>query len=175
MRREGKSMNGIMSTFLIIIMVIFGWLGIAEAQPGIAAGGEDLMFVQQLEKVVDPEKSSPAGQKVINGGVVQKRSQPGQPSGTPPQQPPQPIPPPEKAPAPKPAPPQVKPPDSEPSGTGPQLPHPRPHPERPQPKPSVSHPSGGTLEWLTPAVIAAIISVVGAIIVALIGLLTRRG
>ena len=169
-------MNGIMRTFFIVIIVIFIWLSIAGAQPDRAVRRENLILVQQRENHVDPEKSSPTAQKVIGGGGAQKESQPGQPSGTPPQQPPQPNPPPEKPPAPKPAPPQVKPPAGEPSGThGQQLPHPRPHPERPQPKPSVSQPSGESQGSMSPAVIAAIITVVGGIIVALIGLLTRKG
>lgn len=165
-------MEGIMRTFFIVIIIICGWLCIAAAQPERATGRENLILDQLQKNHVDPEKSSPTSQKVIGGGLAQKESQPGQASGTPPQQPPQPSPPPEKAPIPKPAPPQVKPPADEPSGThGQKL----PHPERPQPKPSVSQPSGESQGSMSPAVIAAIITVVGGIIVAIIGLLTRKG
>ncbi len=123
---------------------------------------------QPPEKPAAPKPVSP--QPTTPGAV---------PAPAPPAQPkPQPASPqPEKPPVPQPAPPPAKPPEP----TVHRAPHPVPVPEKPpvhkpvpQPKPPESKPSGRTPEPMNPAIIAAIISTVGAIIVALISLLTRK-
>jgi hypothetical protein len=166
--------------FLIMTVILLVWVSLpvmpyaqgtgssskTSAQPAQPLGAQPEK--QPVPKTVTPLSKPPAG--AFSGKAIQQpaRSTPAA----------------EKRAVPKPVP-QPKPPagpSSEPSVHPVPAPHPSHAPEKPaapkpapQPKPPAGESSGGSHWAMNPGVIAAIISAVGAIIVAIIGLLSRRG
>jgi periplasmic protein TonB len=165
---------------LIMIVILLVWVSLPVMPYAQGTGPSSGMSKQPAQPAgVQPEK-----QPVPKPAPPLSKPPAGAFSGKAVQQPARPAPAAEKRAVPKRVP-QPKPPDGsslEPKVHQPPPQHPRRAPEKPaapqpapQPKPPAGESSSGSHWSMNPGVIAAIISAVGAIIVAIIGLLSRRG